>query len=61
MTGDRDAVAAPDQSGSELEHQPHTPSTARLSADVMVDERDVHLRERWRTDTTRLRIFSGSS
>ena len=45
VTGDRDAVPAPDQPGPELEHQPHAASTARLSADVMVDERDVHLGE----------------
>ena len=45
VTGDRDAVAAPDQSGPELEHQPHAAAAARLSADVMVDERDVHLGE----------------
>ena len=46
VTRDGDAVAAPDQSGPELEHQPHSAATARLSADVMVDERDVHLGSR---------------
>src|SRR6185437_2644541 len=42
VTGDGDTVPAPDQAGPELEHQPHTPATARLTADVMVDKRDVH-------------------
>ena len=46
VTRDRDTVPAPDQSGPELEHQPHATATARLAADVMVDERDVHLGER---------------
>jgi hypothetical protein len=38
-------MAAPDQAGPELEHQPHAAAAARLSAYVMVDERDVHLGE----------------
>jgi hypothetical protein len=36
-------MAAPDQSGPQLEHQAHATTTTRLSADVIVDERDVHL------------------
>src|ERR1700677_3809049 len=35
-------MTAPEQPRAELEHQPHTASTSRLSADVIVDERDVH-------------------
>jgi hypothetical protein len=36
-------VAAPGQPAPEFEHQPHAPAATRLSAYVMVDERDVHV------------------
>jgi hypothetical protein len=35
-------MTALDQPRSELEHQPHAAAAARLAADVMMDERDVH-------------------
>jgi hypothetical protein len=50
-------MAAPDQSDTKLEHQPHAATTTRLSADVIVDKRDVHLGE-WRSRGGRGQGFS---
>jgi O-antigen/teichoic acid export membrane protein len=45
VAGDRDTVTAFHESRSQLEHQPDAAPAPCLSADVMVDERDMHLKE----------------
>jgi len=46
MTGDRDSMTASDETETKFQHQPYTTATARLAADVIVKERDVHLGEK---------------
>ena len=38
-------MPARDQAAPQLEHQPYAAASAGLAADVVMDERDVHLRE----------------
>jgi glycosyltransferase involved in cell wall biosynthesis len=57
VTGDRDAVPAVHEPLRQLEHQPDATATAGLAADVIMDERYVHLPAAARIEAAPMRIL----